>query len=1006
MLFIGALAAVRFLYELFFPGLLWLGRPLPAIALATVIAAIGAFLLLPAIPRLSLRLTPLLLNLVYLFQPAVDLVEHRFIFMASLWLTLVLLASGPVGGWRMTSGRWPATSDGWRVKGSVFLLAALLPIYLLTMPHTVGRADTFEFQVVAPQLGIAHPTGYPLYLLLGKLFTLVPAGSVAWRLNVGTAVLALAALIILYQLGRRLLDHPIPALFGAVALGLTPTFWSQAIEAEVYSLHALIIVAALSLMQVGEWHVARGGWRVASNQGTIHRSRFTIHYSLFFLIGLGLTNHLTTLFLLPPAAMTLFFTHRSRPKSSIFTLQSSIKLVLAFLAPLALYAYLPIRWAAVNGEPMGVGRFVNWVIGGRFQGALQWNAWLNDPIRYAVVGRLFLDNWGWINLAVALIGFIYLLVKKWRLALILLVTWLGYTFYNLNYYVPDLAVFLIPAQIVVAVWWMAGVTAVLNIGDWRLEIGDWKLRQSSLGLQSLVSTLLAIPILLLAVQNWPRIDRSQDDGLTAWGQGVLDMPLAQNGAILADSEKIAPLYYLQQAEGMRPDLDIMVLPDEAAYRAELDGRIAAGQIAYLARFLPGLEGVYHLRSVGPLTEVSTRPLTKLGSSATPANLDFNGIQLIGYELEPEAAIDKMATAVTLYWQINNQQPIANNQYVYVRWNGETAVTGPSPSGQHPANNYYPTSAWDPGEIVPDYRLLPHPLRHKAKRLAIQVALAPPFTPAGDLNWQPVTSLTLPAPGEMRLARPLRVQIGPTFLTGIEFPLVIRPQQPLPITVTGVGQADSLRFHLSAQPPGSSDAPRLRIIPRDVDQLPAFTTSAEIMAAANGRYQLIVSLPRTAAVCGWLQSVNDGCVVGEVEISGAPLPAGATNYDDKIALLAVEIDADQLRPGGQLPVNFTWRSLAPMTEDYTVFIQLLDAQDKIVGQIDAWPVQGTYPTSQWTPGQTITDPYLVPLDGDLPAGVYRLQVGWYLLADLRRLPVLAEDGTAADDKLLVPGLVVP
>ncbi|MCZ7666310.1 MAG: hypothetical protein M5U34_03215 [Chloroflexi bacterium] len=44
---------------------------------------------------------------------------------------------------------------------------------------------------------------------------------------------------------------------------------------------------------------------------------------------------------------------------------------------------------------------------------------------------------------------------------------------------------------------------------------------------------------------------------------------------------------MQQAEGVRPDLDIMVLPDEAAYRAELDGRLAAGQTVYLARFCRG-----------------------------------------------------------------------------------------------------------------------------------------------------------------------------------------------------------------------------------------------------------------------------------------------------------------------------------------------------------------------------------------------------------------------------------
>ena len=264
LLFIGALAATRILYELFFPQLLWLARPFPALTLSIITAAALAWLL----SRLPLcSPAPLLLNLLYLFDPAVNLVQSRLIFAASLWLTAVL-----------ASGKRQVASGKWQVKNIFSLLAALVPVYFLTMPTTVGRADTFEFQVVAPQLGIAHPTGYPLYLLLGKLFTLIPMGSVAWRLNVGTAVFALSAATLLYLTGRKLLGHPLPALLGAIALGLTPTFWSQAIEAEVYSLHALIIAAALYLMQVAGNQRLHGKWQVASGKFTIHNSQFIIQY--------------------------------------------------------------------------------------------------------------------------------------------------------------------------------------------------------------------------------------------------------------------------------------------------------------------------------------------------------------------------------------------------------------------------------------------------------------------------------------------------------------------------------------------------------------------------------------------------------------------------------------------------------------------------------------------------------------------------------------------------------
>ena len=70
---------------------------------------------------------------------------------------------------------------------------------------------------------------------------------------------------------------------------------------------------------------------------------------------------------------------------------------------------------------------------------------------------------------------------------------------------------------------------------------------------------------------------------------------------------------------------------------------------YLARYLPGLAGVYHLRSAGPLVEVSREPLTALPAEATTADLVAGPLRLLGYAVEPVAAVDSSAAGVTLYW---------------------------------------------------------------------------------------------------------------------------------------------------------------------------------------------------------------------------------------------------------------------------------------------------------------------------------------------------------------------
>jgi hypothetical protein len=72
----------------------------------------------------------------------------------------------------------------------------------------------------------------------------------------------------------------------------------------------------------------------------------------------------------------------------------------------------------------------------------------------------------------------------------------------------------------------------------------------------------------------------------------------------------------------------------------------------------------------------------------------------------------------------------------------------------------------------------------------------------------------------------------------------------------------------------------------------------------------------------------------------------------------------------------------------------------VGQIDTWPLQGTYPTSRWQAGEVVHDSYTIQLQGDVPPGDYRLLLGWYLLATQERLPVLDESGAIVEDRVVV------
>jgi hypothetical protein len=133
---------------------------------------------------------------------------------------------------------------------SLFLL--FLAIYVRTAAPSVLSGDSAEFQLAAPLLGVAHPTTYPLYTLLGKLATLLlPVGDLAWRVTLVSALCAALAVALFFLLARRAAGLP-GASVAALALGVTPGLWNAATLAEVYALLAALLVGLAYLLATAD----------------------------------------------------------------------------------------------------------------------------------------------------------------------------------------------------------------------------------------------------------------------------------------------------------------------------------------------------------------------------------------------------------------------------------------------------------------------------------------------------------------------------------------------------------------------------------------------------------------------------------------------------------------------------------------------------------------------------------------------------------------------------------
>ena len=992
----------------------------------------------------ALTYTPLFLLLLYLAQSEVNPLQAKVL----LWGCLLLVTAFKVK--TLIRKDFELWILNFGLPSALFALTFV--VYLSTLSPTLGEADSFEFQVVSYTLGIAHPTGYPLYILLGKLATLLPVGNVAYRVNLISPLFASLAVVCLYLCLVHLTRHRAASLLATLAFAFSRTFWSQAVIAEVYALNAFFVALVLYLVLKSKKLLTA------------------------FVYGLSLTNHLTMALLAPGIAIYALLTGLwTNPRRAVrnqvfgtlgdqnarngrhfrpprnyngeekpgFSFTDVKKVLIAaglFLLGLSVYLYIPLRWPALHGRPMALSEFANWVLGSRFRGALHWDAWLKDPERYLILGRLMLEQYGRAGLILGLLGLVWLLAPPSsrppsppklggmggggkeggrREAILLLVAYVAYFIYGLNYYVPDISAFIIPAHLIFAIWIGAGLYALWRLASDKLQAG--KFAPCFLLLAAL------LPLSLIWI-NLPQVDMSHH-GWEAyrWGQYVLGLDLPPEAAILADSEKIAPLYYLQRVEGMRPDLDIIVMGDEAGYRQQLETRLAQGQPVYLARYLPGLEGRFHLRSLGPLVEVSMTPLTQTPPIKQPLSTGFGqNIRLLGYDADPLTVEPPGHLRLTLFWQTLNK--VDTNYHVRLRLVGESGHVWLEEEGRHPVNGYYPTVAWRPEEIVPDFHELAISKALPPGAYELEVGLFPPFSQESIAiaqigrvhvlevkGWQ--------SPEDLAIPYPLRASFtDKLILLGYDRPSFVRPDGSAILTLywqrLREGQVD---YNIALQlvdeggevlwqeniPPLFGEHPTSRWRVGQIVQ----TSHDLTMPATAGEVGLRVGLSHDSGETlpvrsHWLAPLSDWCPLRPIQVRSAPLTGGpAINFDNRILFLEYNLDRQQLRPGETLELSLTWQCLQRMDEDYTVFVHILDEQQRIWGQEDIGPVHGTYPTSQWKEGEIIEDIHSVRLSYEAPPGEYQIEVGLYLLSTMARLPVLDEEMKAIDDKVIIEGIVV-
>lgn len=414
--------------------------------------------------------------------------------------------------------------------------AFALLLYGLLLPRELSWAnwngDGGDFLAAILTGGVPHPTGYPTYVLLGRLFQAIPFGTPVWRGALLSALpAALAAGLLSLWAARVALEGRRAAVAGGLAAGLSwaaaPLVWGQAVSVEVHGLNSLFAV-------LGLW----GFTCLAEGRA---RSRWAAFFALAYGVGLG--NHLTLGLLLPLLVWGAFLGRKGIP------IRRWLELAACLLAGLGVYLSLPLAaqaYPAINWGNPQTPAGLWWVLSGApYRGLLLSAPETGVLARLAAFARLMtLQFWG-VGLPAVIGGAVMVPPGRRDARNALLYLLLVYSAFALVYNTADSLVYLLPALMAAGVWLGCAWAALIE------QPGRWA-RAAVILLAA--AWLAALPF------NGAQVNPRRDGRAAAYQARILSQS-PQGALILTQGDADTfPLWFAHFGLRQRPDLRVVVGP--------------------------------------------------------------------------------------------------------------------------------------------------------------------------------------------------------------------------------------------------------------------------------------------------------------------------------------------------------------------------------------------------------------------------------------------------------------
>lgn len=430
--------------------------------------------------------------------------------------------------------------DLWAPAGVV---AVALVVFVMTTARDITVGDNPEFVGAALNLGVGHPPGYPLAAMLGHLFSWLPVGPPAFRVNLLAAVCGAGAAGFTVLTALRLTGNPLAAAVAGLALAFNPLFWRWSLEAEAFPLNNLIVSAMLFLALSWHQRPRERRWLVAAA----------------LVGGLGMANHHTVVLCAP----AIFFLMARRASYLLARPSTLVLCAVAFVMGMTPYLY--IGWAAAR-DP-----FFNWGDVGytkdlvglflrRDYGTGQLVAGAADAgspwLRLLALAESFSPLEGVLLVAGACYAWFTLRWYLWFVLLAFLPAGPGFAAYanidvasRISLFVLE-RFFLLP-HVIVAPLAALGLLGLVKLVQSRVP------RVSGYPLVPGLAGVSVAVVALAAVATYPTVDLSNNRVARTYAEDVL-ASIPQGAIFLADGDYLTlPIAYLQGVEGARPDVRLV-----------------------------------------------------------------------------------------------------------------------------------------------------------------------------------------------------------------------------------------------------------------------------------------------------------------------------------------------------------------------------------------------------------------------------------------------------------------